>query len=74
VLPKQHRKTLPDGRTVIVQRETDKEWLSFIEDQPDSSVIGWPLAGVIADCLGYDTAHDEWPTWIDEWANEIARG
>jgi hypothetical protein len=30
-------------------------------------------AGVIAESLGYDTAHDEWPKWIDDWASEVER-
>jgi hypothetical protein len=71
VPPKQHCKTLPDGRTVVVQRENAKEWVSFIEGKPDSWVIGWPLAGVIADSLGLDPAHAESPPWIDDWAREI---
>jgi hypothetical protein len=28
---------------------------------------------MLADLLGYDVAHEEWPRWIDELANRLMR-
>jgi hypothetical protein len=33
--------------------------------------VGHPLNSTLADLLGYDVAHEEWPAWIDELADRI---
>jgi hypothetical protein len=67
-----HRRTLDDGREVVVAREGELGWAVWIDGQQDTSiVVGRPLAPTIADAIGYDVAHEEWPTWIDQWASEI---
>jgi hypothetical protein len=39
--------------------------------QAGAEVIGWPLASTLADLLGYNVAHEDWPPWIDDLAREI---
>ena len=58
---------------MLVQFEgADSGWCCWIEGREDDQWIGgWTLNGAIADLVGYDIAHEEWPTWIDRWADEI---
>lgn len=72
-----HEKELPDGRTVRVwfdPEATEPRWLCFLDDADGNElkyVAGWPLAPCLADLFDYDTAHDEWPKWIDQWADQV---
>jgi hypothetical protein len=38
----------------------------------DAQLSGWPLDANLADLLGYDVAHEDWPEWIDRLAKELA--
>lgn len=71
-MSRHHRRTLDDGRTLIAQALDEPDWEVWIEGDPQAVCVGWPLPAVIADVLGYNPAHDEWPEWIDRWAEEIA--
>jgi hypothetical protein len=35
------------------------------------SIVGRPLNSALAELLGHDVAHAQWPTWIDDLAEEI---
>ena len=70
------KRELPDGRTLIVNRlTTDSEgrisWECWIEGDPTTVIVGWPLDSTLADLLGYDVAHEDWPEWINTLAAEI---
>jgi hypothetical protein len=72
-----HEHTLPDGRVIRVWFDVDADepqWLCFLDDADGNELrylAGWPLAPCVADLLGYDTASDEWPDWIDRWAEQV---
>ena len=65
---------LPDGRTLIAERHgTEGDWHLLIEGEQDAELVGRPLNSALAELLGYDVAHEEWPSWIDDLAAEIER-
>lgn len=68
------RRTAPDGREVVVERDDNGHWFVHVPDDPPkrhSAAGGGSFDGsMIASALGYDIAHD-YPEWIDAWANEI---
>jgi hypothetical protein len=62
---------LPDGRTLAAEPWPDQYWHLRIEGEPGAEIVGWPLNSTLAELLGYDVAHEEWPIWIDDLAREI---
>ena len=66
-----YRRAFEDGRTVTVQRIGADSWECRVDGEPDAWCIGTPLNSTLAAALGYHVAHDEWPAWIDRWAEEI---
>lgn len=56
---------------VVVYALDSEYWSCQIEGEPESEVHGRPLASTLAATLGYDVADDEWPEWIDRWAEQI---
>jgi hypothetical protein len=62
---------LPDGRTLTAEPFDDRMWSLRIEGEPHAEIVGWPLNATLAELLGYRIAHEEWPPWIDDLAQEI---
>lgn len=72
---------LPDGRVVqagIVDEsggdapELGPLWELAIQGDSDADVsVGHPLNSTLAELLGWNVAHEEWPAWIDELAAQI---
>jgi hypothetical protein len=73
---------LPDGRTLTVMlsslagpdtadRQGTWELVIGSLDAPEETVVGSPLPSSLAAVLGYDSAHDRWPGWVDRLAGEI---
>jgi hypothetical protein len=71
------RRRAEDGRDVVVERHDNGLWFVRIEGGVRAHEFsgGDSLdSGMIAEVLGYDIVHDEYPDWIDAWANEIKPG
>jgi hypothetical protein len=47
-------------------------WQLEIEGRSDLVVIGHPIESTLAELLGHDVAHDEWPGWMTDLAGQIA--
>ena len=63
---------LPDGRTVEAEKTLDEGyWHLQIQDDPGAEIVGHPLNSTLAELLGYEVAHAEWPNWIDDLASQI---
>ncbi len=62
---------LPDGRTLVAEPWPDGDWYLAIEGEPYAEIVGRPLNSTLPDLLGYNVAHEEWPAWIDDLAQEI---
>jgi hypothetical protein len=64
---------LPDGRLLEVERlpSDDAYWHLRIKGEADAEIVGTPLASTLAELLGYQVAHEEWPEWIDDLAAEV---
>ena len=63
--------SLPDGRSLAAEPTSDGEWHLRMEGEPHAELVGWPLNSALAELVGYDIAHEEWPAWIDDLAREI---
>ena len=80
-LPQEGTWTLSDGRVLHVALQGlggpgegkgyRRGWWECYIPESDSQVLGSPLPSTLAALLGYDVAHDEWPEWIDQLAEEI---
>jgi hypothetical protein len=46
-------------------------WHSWVDGEPFAEGVGTPLNSSLAETLGYRVGHEEWPSWIDRWAEEI---
>ena len=71
---------MPDGRVVIASvadasggdaPELGPEWELQVQGSDHLVIVGHPLRSTLAELLGYDPAHDEWPEWVDEVAARI---
>jgi hypothetical protein len=73
---KVRRERLADGCVLRVTLD-DPYWVCELEGTGETVVSGndsGRLTGaMLADLLGYDVAHDEWPTWIDDLAATFER-
>jgi hypothetical protein len=68
------RYVLPDGRALLVERlANDEHWHLQLEDEPQTEIVGVPLQSALAELLGYEVAHQSWPSWVDDCAAEIER-
>jgi hypothetical protein len=66
---------LPDGRSMEIERIPDRDyWHLRIQGEPNAEIVGTPLGSTLAELLGYEIAHEQWPGWIDELACEVERG
>lgn len=63
--------SLPDGRTLAAEPMPDGYWYLRIDGEPHSEMAGWPLNSTLAELVGYNIAHEDWPSWIDDLAREI---
>jgi hypothetical protein len=63
--------SLPDGRTLAAEPMPDGDWPLRIEREPQAEIVGQPLNAALADLVGYNIAHEEWPAWVDDLAREI---
>ncbi|MCD6020880.1 MAG: hypothetical protein K0R20_590 [Actinomycetia bacterium] len=63
--------SLPDGRTLAAEPMSDGYWNLRIEGEPHADIVGQPLNSTLADLVGYNVAHEEWPAWVDDLAREI---
>jgi hypothetical protein len=72
----EYRRVADDGREVVVERHEDGFWFVYVDDgDPKHRAGGAELSsGMIAGALGYHIGRDEWPEWIDRWADEIESG
>jgi len=61
-----------DGRTIEVCVEVG-QWSAWLEDEPSSHVIGWPLEGVLMEVIGLNPARDDVPLWLSQLADRIRR-
>jgi hypothetical protein len=73
---------LPDGRVLLAgiadesggdSPELGPLWELQIEGR-EEAVVGHPLNSTLADLLGWNVAHDEWPKWVDQLAQRIESG
>lgn len=66
---------LPDGRFLIVEPHDTKPqggyWSCVVSGEEGLPIVGTPLNSTIAETLGYDVAHEQWPAWIDDLAAQI---
>jgi hypothetical protein len=63
---------LPDGHSVEIERMADQVyWHIRIEGDQAGEIVGTPLTSTLAELLGYQVAHQEWPRWIDDLASEV---
>jgi hypothetical protein len=73
---KSRRERLPDGR-ILRATLNGPFWTCELEGKGEAVVSGGNsgvLTGaMLADLLGYDVVHEEWPRWIDELANRLMR-
>lgn len=73
---KSRRDRLPDGRIIRVTLD-GPYWVCELEGTGETVVSGGHsgrLTGaMLADLLGYDVAHEEWPSWIDDLAVSLER-
>jgi hypothetical protein len=54
---------LPDGRAVEVEPMPDGHyWRLRIEGDPESEIVGTPLQSTLAELLGYNVGHEDWPS------------
>jgi hypothetical protein len=60
---------LPNGEILIVHGLGEAGWHLQIDDR---EIIGWPLNATLAELLGFRVGQEDWPTWIDRVAEEIA--
>jgi hypothetical protein len=52
-------------------RGVDGDWLAWFEDDSDQWIAGFTLAGIVWALMGHNVAHEEIPTWIEEWAVRV---
>ena len=70
------RYQLPDGRTLIARildtaqggDDLSQLWEITIDGE---TLIGHPLNSALAELLGWNIAHEDWPEWINEIAARI---
>ena len=71
---------LPDGRVLLAgifdesggeSPELGPLWELQIEGQDGAVQVGHPLNSTLADLLGWNVAHEEWPEWVDQLAQRI---
>jgi hypothetical protein len=71
---------LPDGRVVIARTfdatggeapDRGPMWELQIQRVDEAVIVGHPLNSTLAELLGYAVAHERWPHWIDDLAQEI---
>ena len=71
---------LPDGRTLNAgvfdpsggeTPELGPVWELCIAGSDDLAIVGHPLNSTLADLLGWNVAHEEWPEWVDQLATEM---
>jgi len=74
------RYTLPDGRVLLAgiadesggdSPELGPLWELEIEGQEGAVIVGHPLNTTLAELLGWNVAHEEWPRWVDQLAQRI---
>ena len=74
------RYPLPDGRTLLAgitdesggdAPELGPLWELQIEGEDEAVSVGHPLNSTLAELLGWNVAHEEWPPWIDQLAHTI---
>ena len=46
-------------------------WHLRVTDEPAAEIVVTRLNSTLAQLLGYEVAHDEWPKWIDDLASQI---
>jgi hypothetical protein len=71
---------LPDGRVLLAgvfdesggdSPELGPLWELQIAGEDGAVGIGHPLNSTLADLLGWNVAHEEWPEWVDRLARKI---
>jgi hypothetical protein len=71
---------LPDGRVLLAgiadesggdSPELGPLWELGIEGHADLVQIGHPLDSTLAEFLGWKVAHEGWPRWINQLAEQI---
>jgi hypothetical protein len=64
---------LPDGRLLLVERtDEDAHWHLQLPATSEE-IVGEPLQSTLAALLGFPVAHDDWPSWLGDFAAEIER-
>lgn len=62
--------TTDDGRTLCVTVELDS-WSVWLDGEPHSHAIGWPLEDLVAEAIGIDVVHDDIPRAVSHFARRI---
>jgi len=62
--------SLEDGRTLEVCIEVGM-WSAWLQEEPQSHVIGYPLEAILMEVIGLEPAHDEVPSGIARLADHI---
>jgi hypothetical protein len=61
---------LEDGLTICVTVEVNM-WSAWLQGDPESQVVGFPLEGVLMEVFGLDPAHQDVPRTVARLANRI---